>query len=72
MYAYRVSNPDYSDIDAEIIDITPRLPQPKRKRSLIRGVIVAVLLVMVIAAFRGIYVYVDSLWYESLGFGSRL
>ena len=64
-------NSDDYDLDAEIIDITPRLPQPKRKRSLIRWVIVPVLLVMVIAAIRGIYVYVDSLWYGSLGFGSR-
>ena len=69
-----MSNSDYSDIDAEIIDITPRLPQPqkpRRKRNLFRWVIVPMVLVLVLAAIRGIHVYVDSLWYGSLGFGSR-
>ena len=62
-----MNNTDYSDLDDEIINITPRTP---RKPSRTKWVILAVL-IMIIAAWRGIYVYTDALWYDSLGFGSR-
>ncbi|CAN5318566.1 UPF0182 family protein [soil metagenome] len=65
-----MKNQDYSDLEAEIIDITPRLPKPPRKPSRIKWVI-AVLVVFVLAAIRGIYIYTNALWYDSLGFGSR-
>ncbi len=68
-----MNNADYSDLDAEIIDITPRVPRnptTSRKRGPLKWIILAVLLA-IIAAWRGIYVYTDALWYDSLGFGSR-
>ena len=65
-----MDKPDYSDIDAEIIDITPRLPQLRRKHGRIKWAILAVL-ILLIAALRGISIYTDELWYDSLGFGSR-
>ena len=58
---------DYSDLDAEIINITPNAP---RKRSRLKWILFAVV-VLIVAAFRGISIYTDALWYESLGFGSR-
>ena len=67
----RMRKSDDYDLDAEIIDITPRLPQPPRGKSRIKWLLLPVLLVIVIAAFRGIAIYTDSLWYGSLGFASR-
>src|ERR1035437_2920622 len=65
-----MKNPDYSDLDADIIDVTPG---PSRRRGGLgnfKWVILAALLTFV-ALWRGIDVYTDSLWYDSLGFGSR-
>jgi uncharacterized membrane protein (UPF0182 family) len=58
---------DYPELDSEVIDITPK---GRRRRGRLRWVI-AVLAIGLIAVWRGSYVYVESLWYGSLGFGSR-
>ena len=65
-----MSNSDYTDLDAEIIDITPRLPRPPRRFGRIKWILLAAV-VLIVAALRGIYIYTDSLWYDSLGFGAR-
>ncbi|MGE3466262.1 MAG: UPF0182 family protein [Pyrinomonadaceae bacterium] len=61
---------DYSDLDAEIIDITPRDSQSKQRLSRLKWVLVALALLL-IAAWQAIYIYTDHLWYQSLGFSSR-
>ena len=65
-----MKNQDYSDLDAEIIDITPRLAGRPRKPNRIKWVIL-VMVVLIIAAVRGPYIYTNALWYDSLGFGMR-
>ena len=58
---------DYSDLDAEIIDI--KQPPPKRDGR-IKWIVMAVgLLIFVAASSLGIYI--ESLWFGSLGFESR-
>ncbi len=63
-----MNKPNYSDLDAEIIDITPR---QRPQRGWRWWVIFAALLVIAIVLFRGIGIYVESLWFDSLGFASR-
>src|SRR4051812_9914948 len=67
VYACRMNSTDYSDLDSEIIDVTPR---ERARRGRLRWVVLALVLVL-LALWRGMYVYVESLWYGSLGFGSR-
>jgi hypothetical protein len=63
-----MNKPNYSDLDAEIIDITPRR---RPQRGWRWWIIFAALLVIAIVLFRGIGIYVESLWFNSLGFASR-
>ena len=67
VYACGMSNPDFSVLDDNVIDITPRRKGRSRRRIL---VVVAVLLI-VIALFSSVTIYTESLWFGSLGFGSR-
>src|SRR6476620_3702556 len=64
-----MSTPDYSDLDSEIIDITPR----KRRRRLagrFKWFLLAVVAALILS-WRAIDIYVESLWFGSLGFNSR-
>ena len=62
-----MSSSDYSDLDDDIINVTPRKPG---RRMRLRWIILAAV-VLLIVLWRALYVYVDSLWYGSLGFASR-
>src|SRR6476469_6514746 len=69
VYACRMSTSDYSDLDSEIIDVTPR-----SDRNLLAGRfkwIVLTLFAVLFLSWRAIDIYVESLWYGSLGFNSR-
>ena len=59
---------DYSDLDAEIIDLTPRRNSPRSRRW---WIIIAALVVAVLELFRAIGIYVEFLWFDSLGFAAR-
>jgi uncharacterized membrane protein (UPF0182 family) len=67
-----MSNSEYSDLDAEIIDITP-----KQKRGGSRDVrpskwiFFAALFLLFIALLSSVGIYTEALWFNSLGFGSR-
>ncbi len=65
-----MNNSDYSDLDAEIIDITPKLKRGGGGGKLKWFVFAAVVLSFV-ALFEGIGLYTESLWFDSLGFVSR-
>lgn len=58
---------DYSDLDAEIIDITP---QTKRRGGWIKWFLAGALL-LVFVLVTGVSVYTEALWFGSLGFSSR-
>ena len=58
---------DYSDLDADIIDISPKRT---RKGGRIKWfVLVAVLLLIVLLS--SVSIYTEALWFGSLGFASR-
>ncbi len=57
---------DYSDLNAEIIDITP-----KPKRDWKKWIIAAAIFAALIALLSSVGVYVESLWFDSIGFASR-
>src|SRR5688500_15990791 len=59
---------DYSDLNAEIIDIAPTT---KRRASRIKWFVAAALLLLAVVLARGVGVYTEALWFDSLGFGSR-
>jgi len=65
-----MSDSDYSELDAEIIDITP-----KRKRGRDGGrrkwIIFAAAFLLFIAILTGVRLYTEALWFDSLGFASR-
>src|SRR5437870_1537383 len=63
----RMSNPDYTVLDDNVVDITPRLKGPGRP---IKWLVLAAVLIMV-ALFSSVTIYTESLWFASLGFGSR-
>lgn len=58
---------DYSDLNAEIIDISP---QERRRGGPIKWLLLAAVL-LVIVLMSSVGVYTDSLWFSSLGFASR-
>ncbi|MGB7202718.1 MAG: UPF0182 family protein [Pyrinomonadaceae bacterium] len=58
---------EYSDLNDDIIDITP---QTKRRGGRIKWFAIPVVLLL-IALFSSIGIYTDSLWFGSLGFSSR-
>jgi uncharacterized protein len=53
------------DSDFEVIDVTPK-PKAKSRRHL--WIILAVILAAIIAVPRLVGIYVDSLWFDSLGY----
>jgi hypothetical protein len=64
-----MSKQDSSALDAEIIDITPSSDNYAPNRF--RWLGLAALLLVAITLFRGIGIYVESLWFDSLGFAGR-
>ncbi len=63
-----MSNSDYSDLDAEIIDITPK---QKRGRGQSKWIILAAVLLLFVALLSSVGIYTEALWFDSLGFASR-
>src|ERR1041385_5244076 len=63
-------NPDYSDLNADIIDVTPARSIQRRLFRQYKWIALAII-VLFVALWRGAYLYTDSLWYGSLGFSSR-
>ncbi len=64
-----MSKTDYSDLDAEIIDVTPaRGSAPNRARW---WLLIPLIFVAAIIANRAVGLYVDYLWFDSLGFAAR-
>src|SRR5437764_5816231 len=61
-----MSNGDF-EFEDNTINVTPRL---KRRGGRIKWLILPVVLI-VIALFSSVTIYVESLWFGSLGFGSR-
>ena len=59
---------DYSDLDDDIIIDAP--PQNPSRRGRLRWFLPALFLVPIVL-WRAMYLYVDALWYGSLGFDSR-
>lgn len=62
-----MNTPDYSDLEDDIINVTPRKPSRGGRVKWIVGA----LFLLFIVIWQAMYVYVDSLWYGSLGFSSR-
>jgi uncharacterized membrane protein (UPF0182 family) len=58
---------DYSDLDDDIINVPPRKPS---RRGRLRWIVPASFLVLIVL-WKAMDVYVDALWYGSLGFDSR-
>jgi len=58
----------YSDLDDEIIEVSPRTPPPRRGR--LKWIVLAAFLVLIVL-WQVIYLYVDALWYGSLGLDWR-
>ena len=67
VYADDMDKMDYSELNAEIIDITP--PQ-RRGGGQIKWILFSALLLL-IGLGLGLNVYTDALWFGSLGFASR-
>ncbi len=60
---------DYSDLDAEIIDVTPKFKRSGGAKK--KWYILAAGFGAVIALFQGIGLYTESLWFDSIGFAAR-
>src|SRR5947209_4794487 len=65
-----MSTSDDSTLDSEIIDMTPRVRGRAGRPGRLKWIVLA-LLATIFILWRGIYIYVESLWYGSLGFASR-
>ena len=63
-----MNNQDFSELDAEIIDVTPR---PAPQSSLRWLLIFVAIFVTAIVSVRGIGFYVEYLWFDSIGFVNR-
>ncbi len=64
-----MNNSDYSDLNAEIIDITPK--QKRGGRGQIKWIIFAAAFLLFVALLSGVGLYTESLWFDSIGFASR-
>ena len=58
---------DYSDLDAEIIDVSPKR---RRKGGRIKWFVLAAVLLLIVLA-SSVSIYIEALWFGSLGFSSR-
>ena len=66
-----MSNSDYTDLDAEIIDVTPRRRRERRDGGRSKWIIFAAALLLLVVLLSGIGFYTEALWFDSLGFASR-
>ncbi len=64
-----MNNSDYSDLNAEIIDITPK--QKRGGRGQFKWIIFAAAFLLFVALLSGVGLYTESLWFDSIGFASR-
>ncbi|MGI8495036.1 MAG: UPF0182 family protein, partial [Pyrinomonadaceae bacterium] len=63
-----MNNDDHSALDAEIINITPKKLADGNRGKIFSAAIFTAVIIMLLS-FLGLYT--DSLWFDSLGFGSR-
>ena len=61
-----MSNSDYSDLNAEIINITP-----KRKNGRGKWFILAAIILLFVVLLSSVGVYTEALWFDSVGFAAR-
>ena len=61
-----MSNSDYSDLNAEIINITP-----KRKNGRGKWFILAAIILLFVVLLNSVGVYTEALWFDSVGFAAR-
>jgi uncharacterized membrane protein (UPF0182 family) len=61
-----MSTPFSDDLDDKVIDITPF--KPKRHRKLIILIVAAI--VIIVALFRSVSIYISAIWFGSLGYSS--
>ena len=59
-----MSTPFSDDLDDKVIDITPF--KPKRHRKLIILIVAAI--VIIVALFRSVSIYISAIWFGSLGY----
>ena len=64
-----MSNSDYSELDAEIIDITPKQKRGGRRKN--KWFILAAVFLPFVVMLGGVGIYTEALWFDSLGFASR-
>lgn len=63
-----MNNSDYSDLDAEIINVTPL---QKRRGGIGKWIAVAAFIVLSVVTLNGLGVYIEALWFDSVGYGAR-
>ena len=63
-----MKNSDYSDLDAEIINVTPT---QKGRGGIGKWFAAAAIIVFSMVLLNGLGVYIESLWFDSLGYASR-
>lgn len=63
-----MNNLEDSDLDAEIIEVTPK-PKPPGGKT--KWIVAAIILLFVVVFWKGIGIYTEVLWFESLGLESR-
>ena len=63
-----MSNSDYSVLNDEIINITPK---QKRGHGQSKWIIFAAMFLLFVALLSGVGIYTEALWFDSLGFASR-
>ena len=66
-----MSNSDYSDLDAEIIDITPISKQPSLPGGRGKWFALGALFLLILVLMNAVGIYTESLWFDSLGYASR-
>lgn len=65
-----MNNSDYSELDADIIDVTPKVKRGSGGGKF-KWFALAAVLILLLALFNGAGLYIDALWFDSLGFGAR-
>ena len=64
-----MNNSDYSDLDAEIIDVSPRRKPERGAPS--KWIILAAAVLLLVVMLSCVGIYTEALWFDSLGFASR-
>ncbi len=63
-----MKNSDYSDLDAEIINVTPTR---KGRGGIGKWIAAAAIIIFSVFLLNGLGIYIESLWFDSLGYASR-